>query len=93
MLAKDRIVSPQEVIKRQPDLYLASWCGKKFRTDTARGRPGFADAPFTQQGRMVAIDSSLILQPGPAALSDGLAAVQREVARVAELLRRATLLR
>lgn len=86
VLAKDRIVAPAEVIERKPDLYLASWCGKKFSPDTARARPGFADALFTQEERMVAIDSSVILQPGPAALSDGLAVVQREIARVAALM-------
>lgn len=83
--AKDRIVSPEEVLRREPDLYLASWCGKKFNLNAAKARPGFAEATFLREGRFAEIDSSIILQPGPAALSDGLAAMQREIVRVAEL--------
>ena len=82
-LAKDRIVTPEVVLERKPDLYFASWCGRKFRADNARSRLGFADAPFTRDGRMLEIPSSIILQPGPAALTDGLRAVQAEVRRVA----------
>ncbi|RME36324.1 MAG: cobalamin-binding protein, partial [Planctomycetota bacterium] len=59
-LAKDRIVTPEAVLARKPDLYLASWCGRPFREETARARRGFAEAPFTRPGRMRAIDSSLI---------------------------------
>ena len=84
--AKDRIVAPEMVLDRKPDLYLASWCGRKFRRDTALARPGFADAPFAAAGRMVEIPSSLILQPGPACLTDGLRAVQEAVAAVAQEL-------
>ncbi|MCO6435808.1 MAG: cobalamin-binding protein [Phycisphaerae bacterium] len=84
--AKDRVVSPEEVLRREPDLYLASWCGKKFNLNAAKARPGFADAPFLREGRFAEIDSSIILQPGPAALSDGLAALEREIARVAEIV-------
>jgi iron complex transport system substrate-binding protein len=75
-MAKNRVVTPQDVLDRRPDLYLASWCGRKFREDTARARPGFADAPFTHPGRMIEIPSAIILQPGPACLTDGLVAVQ-----------------
>jgi len=82
-LAKDRVVTPEEVLERKPDLYLASWCGRKFRRDTALSRPGFADAPFARPGRIVEIPSSIILQPGPACLTEGLRAVQAEIQRVA----------
>ena len=82
-MAKGRIVTPGDVLERKPDLYLASWCGKKFRRDTALARPGFAEASFARNGRMVEIPSSIILQPGPACLTDGLEHVQREIARVA----------
>lgn len=85
-LAKNRTITPEDVIQSKPDLYLASWCGKKFRPDVARARPGFAQADFTQDDRMVAIDSSIILQPGPAALTDGLQALQREIVRVAQVI-------
>lgn len=82
-LAKERIVTPAMVLERKPDLYLASWCGRKFRRNTVLARPGFAGQRFTQDDRMVEIPSSRILQPGPACLTDGLSAVQREIARVA----------
>lgn len=84
--AKDRIVTPRQVIDRKPDLYLASWCGKKFRKDVARSRPGFAEAPFTQDGCMFDLDSSIILQPGPACLTDGVEAIYQAVNKVARLL-------
>ncbi len=87
-MARDRTVSPDEVVQRKPDLYLASWCGRKFRTDTARSRAGFADASFTCDDRMVEIPSCSILQPGPACLTDGLRLVQSEVFRVAHDLAR-----
>lgn len=85
-LAKDRIVSPETVIERKPDLYIASWCGKKFRKDIALSRAGFADAPFTRDGRMIDIDSSIILQPGPACLTDGLDAVHQAIIHVSNEL-------
>jgi iron complex transport system substrate-binding protein len=84
--AKDRIVTSEEVLRRRPDLYLASWCGRKFNLNAAKVRPGFADAPFLCEGRFAEIESSIILQPGPAALSDGLDALQREIFRVAASL-------
>ncbi len=83
-LAKERIVTPATVLERKPDLYLASWCGRKFRRNTVLARPGFAGQRFTQDDRMVEIPSSHILQPGPACLTHGLRAVQHEIARVAE---------
>ena len=82
-MAKDRIVTAQDVVRSQPDLYLASWCGRAFRADVARSRAGFAEAPFTRQGRMVSIESSIILQPGPACLTAGLEAISSEIVRVA----------
>ena len=82
-LARDRIVTPDAVLAGKPDLYLASWCGRRFRRDTALARPGFPDSPMALEGRMVEIPSSVILQPGPACLSDGLAAVQEAISRVA----------
>lgn len=85
-LAKDRMVLPETVIDRNPDLYIASWCGKKFRKDTALSRPGFAEASFTCNGRMIEIDSSIILQPGPACLSDGLDAVHQAIIHVSNEL-------
>jgi len=85
-LAKQRIVTPEQVVERKPDLYLASWCGRAFRRDAALARHGFADAAFTRPGRIVEIPSSIILQPGPACLSDGFAALQDAVVLVADEL-------
>jgi iron complex transport system substrate-binding protein len=74
--AKDRIVSIDDVIARRPDIIIGSWCGKKFRPEKVAARPGFADVPAVRAGRLYEIKSSIILQPGPAALTDGLAAIE-----------------
>jgi iron complex transport system substrate-binding protein len=74
--AKDRVVSLDQVIERQPDLIIGSWCGKKFRPERVTARPGFAQLPAVRHQDMYEIKSPLILQPGPAALTDGLAALQ-----------------
>lgn len=73
--AKDRIVTSDAVIAAQPDLILASWCGKKVRQDRITARPGWADIPAVRLNQIIEIKSPLILQPGPAALSDGLDAI------------------
>jgi iron complex transport system substrate-binding protein len=72
----DRIVTTDEVIARRPDLIIGSWCGKKFRPESAAARPGFDQIAAVQNNALFEIKSSLILQPGPAALTDGLAALQ-----------------
>jgi iron complex transport system substrate-binding protein len=77
--AKDRVVTVDEVIAREPDLIIGSWCGKKFRPERVMARPGFDRAPAVQRQDMYEIKSSLILQPGPAALTDGLAKIQQIV--------------
>jgi len=71
--AKDRVVTAEEVVARQPDLIIGSWCGKKFRPERVAARPGFDRIPAVQHQDLYEIKSSLILQPGPAALTDGLA--------------------
>jgi iron complex transport system substrate-binding protein len=75
-LARDRVVTAQEVILHAPDIIVGSWCGKKFRPEKVAQRPGFDCIPAVQRGALHEIKSSLILQPGPAALTDGLAALQ-----------------
>ena len=60
-----------------PELIIGSWCGKRFAPDKVRQRDGFADIPAVQRGALHEIKSALILQPGPAALTDGLAALQQ----------------
>ena len=73
--AKNRIVQPEAVREASPDVILASWCGKKVVPDRIRQRPGWGDIPAVRNGRIVEIKSPLILQPGPAALTDGLDAI------------------
>jgi iron complex transport system substrate-binding protein len=73
--AKDRILSAEQVTAARPDVILASWCGKKVNLEKIRSRPGWNEIPAVQNGRIVEIKSPLILQPGPAALTDGLDAI------------------
>jgi len=70
--AKDRIVAFGQVIAAAPDLIIGSWCGKKFVPANVAARPGFAQIPAVRDGALHEIKSALILQPGPAALTDGL---------------------
>ena len=70
--AKDRIVSINDVIAARPDIIVGSWCGKKFVPAKVAARPGFADIPAVADRWLREIKSTLILQPGPAALTDGL---------------------
>ena len=74
--ARERIVTAEEVIRRSPDIIIGSWCGKKFRSEKVVARPGFRTIPAIKRGRLHEIKSPLILQPGPAALTDGLAALE-----------------
>ncbi len=73
--ARDRILSPEQVVEAAPDLILASWCGKKVRPEAISARPGWDAIPAIREGRIVEVKSPLILQPGPAALTDGLDAI------------------
>jgi iron complex transport system substrate-binding protein len=70
--AKDRIVTADQVIAAAPDIIVGSWCGKKFVPSKIAARPGFADIPAVHSGFLREIKSTVILQPGPAALTDGL---------------------
>jgi iron complex transport system substrate-binding protein len=81
-LARERIVAdPQEVVRAAPDLIIASWCGKKFRPERVGARPGWAAIPAVCDGELHEIKSPIILQPGPAALTDGLDALHAIIAR------------
>ena len=68
---------PQAVIDARPDIILASWCGKKVRPERIAGRLGWDAIPAVRDGRIHEIKSPLILQPGPAALTEGLDAIAR----------------
>jgi iron complex transport system substrate-binding protein len=70
--AKDRIVSAEDVIRAAPDIIIGSWCGKKFAPAKLSARPGFAEIPAVAHGWLREIKSTVILQPGPAALTEGL---------------------
>lgn len=77
-LGKKRIIAnPEEVIARQPDIIIGSWCGKKFRAERVAARPGWRDIPAVRDGELHEVKSALILQPGPAALTDGLQELSR----------------
>jgi iron complex transport system substrate-binding protein len=73
--AKDRIVTADAVIAAAPDIILGSWCGKKFRPERVAARPGFDAIPAVRNNALHEIKSPIILQPGPAALTDGLDAI------------------
>ena len=76
-LARDRILADgSEVIARAPEIIFGSWCGKKFRPEKVAGRPGWQQIPAVREQQLFEIKSPIILQPGPAALTDGL----REIA-------------
>ncbi|MBI3546470.1 MAG: cobalamin-binding protein [Gammaproteobacteria bacterium] len=78
-LAKNRIIiDPAEVVRRAPDIIIGSWCGKKFRPEKVCARSGWERTPAVANGQLFEIKSPLILQPGPAALTDGV----NELARI-----------
>jgi iron complex transport system substrate-binding protein len=80
-LAKARILADGDpVVARAPDIILGSWCGKKFRPEKVAARPGWETIPAVRDGELHEIKSPLILQPGPAALTDG-------VQRIAGIIR------
>ena len=80
-LGKNRIIAdPLEVPRRSPDVIFGSWCGKKFQPAMVAARPGWAEIPAVREGHLYEIKSSIILQPGPAALTDGLAAIHAHLA-------------
>ncbi len=77
--ARDRIVTPEQVVAAAPDIIIGSWCGKRFEPGHVRAREGFSLVPAVRDGRLHEIDSSVILQPGPAALTDGLDALRSAI--------------
>ena len=80
-LAKQRILANgDEVVRRAPDIILGSWCGKRFRPQQVAARPGWNTIPAVREGQLFEVKSPIILQPGPAALFDGLDAIHRIIA-------------
>ncbi len=70
-LGKDRIVSAARVIDAAPDVFIGSWCGKPVRKEKVRRRAGWETVPFIVHDRVYEVKSTYILQPGPAALTEG----------------------
>jgi iron complex transport system substrate-binding protein len=80
-LARDRILADgSEVIARAPDIIFGSWCGKKFRPEKVAARPGWHAIPAVRDGQLFEIKSPIILQPGPAALTDGIRELAAHIA-------------
>lgn len=81
--ARERIVTAEEVVARRPDIIIGSWCGKRFRPEKVAARPGFADLPAVRGGALHEIKSTFILQPGPAALTEGLRQLRQIIEQAA----------
>jgi iron complex transport system substrate-binding protein len=81
-MGRDRVIADAlEPARRAPDVIIGSWCGKKFRPEKVAGRSGWAEVPAVRQGELHEIKSCDILQPGPAALTDGLEKLHKTCAR------------
>ncbi len=70
-LGRNRIVDPQLVVERNPEVIIASWCGKAVKERTIRERPEWGRIDAVRNGHIYEVKSTYILQPGPAALTDG----------------------
>jgi iron complex transport system substrate-binding protein len=81
-LGKDRIVPPEEVVRRNPDVIVASWCGKAVRKEKIASRSGWEDVTAVRNGAIHEIKSAFILQPGPASLTEGLRQLHEIIAGV-----------
>lgn len=80
-LAKDRICDPAEIVRRDPEVIVASWCGKPVRTQRILERPGWDTISAVREGHVYEIKSAYILQPGPASLTDGVRQLHALIAR------------
>ncbi|MGH6626513.1 MAG: cobalamin-binding protein [Burkholderiaceae bacterium] len=79
-LGRNRIIADaSEIVRRNPDIIIGSWCGKKFRPEKVAARPGWQDVNAVRHGQLFEIKSADILQPGPAALTDGVEQLHRIV--------------
>lgn len=79
-MGKDRIIADgAQIVARNPDIIIGSWCGKKFRAEKVAARPGWENVNAVKNGQLFEIKSADILQPGPAALTDGVEQLHRIV--------------
>lgn len=76
-MAKDRILNPDLVIDKNPDLIIGSWCGKKFKPEKVKARKGWESIHAVKNNQLYEIKSEIILQPGPACLTDGILEIQK----------------
>jgi iron complex transport system substrate-binding protein len=84
-LGRNRIIAdPLEVPRRAPEVIFGSWCGKKFRPADVAARPGWSEVPAVRAAHLYEIKSSIILQPGPAALTDGVREIHARLAQVVQ---------
>ena len=84
-LGKHRIIADgAEIVRRNPDIIIGSWCGKKFRAEKVAARAGWQDVNAVRHGQLFEIKSADILQPGPAALTDGVEQLHRIVLQWAQ---------
>lgn len=81
--APGRVKAPEEVARRDPEVVIASWCGKRARREVIAGRPGWAGVRAVREDQLYEVPSAVILQPGPAALEDGVRALAAILAAVA----------
>jgi iron complex transport system substrate-binding protein len=87
-LAKDRVVDPAEVARRDPQVVFASWCGKKMKKATIQNRPGWDRVAAVRDDHIFEIKSTYILQPGPACLTDGIAQLHERLRDAAGIRQR-----
>jgi iron complex transport system substrate-binding protein len=81
-LARERVVDPAEVARRDPEVVFASWCGRKVRKATIESRPGWDQVSAVRAGRIFEIKSTYILQPGPASLTEGIGQIHAILAKL-----------
>ena len=86
-LAKDRIVNPADVVAKDPEVIIASWCGKAMKKRTIVERPGWDGVTAVRTDQIYEIKSTYILQPGPASLTEGVRQLHECIARAAGLTR------
>lgn len=83
--AQDRVVEPSEVVSRDPEIILASWCGMKVNKPFIRSRPGWSSTSAVRNGHIYEVKSTYILQPGPASLTEGIRQIHTILARVVDV--------
>jgi iron complex transport system substrate-binding protein len=84
-VAKDRILDPSDVAAHNPEVIIASWCGRAVKKSLIRERPGWSEVAAVQQGHVYEVKSTYILQPGPAALTEGIRQLHYLIARAADV--------